>query len=138
MKIFFSVLSMFIAFNSFAYSEHPCRQVRCGSFAEVNLRDSDQLLEAGLFLMKHLRTQEAIECLNQAKLISPHYLDVRLALMNSFHDLGDKKSGLREASAFLRFGKVNEYYTETFSTYFHKLQRLKQQRTVPGYSYIDI
>jgi hypothetical protein len=131
-------LTLMLSLNAVAYSEHPCRRVSCGVGSEVNLRDADQLLTAGLFLMKHLRTEEAVECLNQAKLISPHYLDVRLALMNCFHDLGDKKSGLKEASAFLRFGKVNEYYSETFSIYFNKLHRLQSQRSVPGYRYIDL
>ena len=138
MKQLVLALSLLLSLNVLAYSEHPCRRHSCGTGSEVNLRDADQLLSAGLFLMKHLRTEEAIECLNQAKLISPHYLDVRLGLMNCFHDLGDKKSGLKEASAFLRFGKVNEYYTETFFVYFNKLQRLNTQRSVPGYRYIDI
>jgi tetratricopeptide (TPR) repeat protein len=137
MKKLVLALSLLLSLNVFAYSEHPCRR-HCGAGGEVNLRDADQLLSAGLFLMKHLRTEEAIECLNQAKLISPHYLDVRLALMNCFHDIGDKKSGLKEASAFLRFGEVNQYYKDTFSTYFNKLQRLKTQRSVHGYSFIDI
>lgn len=138
MKKLLLSLSLMLSFNVSAYSEHPCRRLSCGMASEVNLRDADQLLNAGLFLMKHLRTEEAIECLNQAKLISPHYLDVRLALMNCFHDIGDKKSGLKEASAFLRFGEVNQYYKDTFSTYFNKLQRLKTQRSVHGYSFIDI
>ncbi len=135
----FKFLVLFLltfSLQSLAYSSHPC--VPRHGQSEVDLKNPDQLLEAGLYLMRNLRTFEAIECLNTAKIISPKYLDVRLALMNSFHDLGDKNSGMLEAKAIGRFGQLNEYYYETYMTYLAKLNRLTSSRSYRGYTYLDI
>ena len=134
--LFIALVLSLISFNSFAYSAHPC--LCHGGGSQVNPNDPDQLLEVGTFLMKHLRPVEAVECLNRAKRISPHYLDVRLALMNSFHDIGDKISGMEEAEAFTEFGRVNEYYQETYETYLEKLNRLTTSRSVEGHTYIRV
>lgn len=70
------------------YEPYPCRTGNANT--SIDLFNSDDLFFAGRFLSRNERPKEAIECLNRAKTIAPAYIDVRLELMNAFHNLGDK------------------------------------------------
>jgi len=116
------------------YPERPCRMPQSNSV--IDLGNSDDLFFAGRALSRAGRLLDGIECLNRAKQIAPDYLDVRLELMNSFHDLGDRVSGMQEAYD-LSFFPLTPYYRQTFETYYRKLFRLGAGfRPIPGFCYL--
>lgn len=134
-RVMIAVIFFAYSFSALAMHHNPCVRPD-GSHADM--RDADQLLESGIFLTKHLYPYEAVVCLNEAKKLSPAYIDVRLALMNAFHDIGDKNSGMREARALARFPWMNDYYIQTYHTYLKKLNRLTTSVSHPGYTYIEV
>ena len=82
----------------------------------------------GRFLSRNGRPKEAVQCLNRAKTIAPAYIDVRLELMNAFHNLGDKTSGLKEANAL-----------NSIELNFAKLGRIMYSiKPIKGFEYLEV
>lgn len=118
------------------YEPFPCRTGNANT--SIDLFNSDDLFFAGRFLSRNSRPKEAIECLNRAKIIAPAYIDVRLELMNAFHNFGDKISGLKEAKSLLLL-ELNSEYMETYQIYLNKLNRMEMViKPIKGYEYLEM
>lgn len=135
-KIIFPLLFLIASSAYASYPSHPCKTRSTG--ASVDLYNSDDLYFAGRLLSRNGRAIEGIECLNRGKMIAPGYLDIRLELMNAFHTIGDKNSGLKEAEDLKRF-KLTPYYQETWDIYLGKLNRIRNSAaSIEGYEYIQV
>lgn len=140
MKNFFLGLVLLSSFTSLAqaqsYDPHPCRTGNANT--SIDLFNSDDLFFTGRFLSRNGRPKEAVQCLNRAKTIAPAYIDVRLELMNAFHNLGDKTSGMKEANALIRI-ELNREYQETYHIYYAKLKRITQSiKPIKGFEYLQV
>jgi tetratricopeptide (TPR) repeat protein len=140
MKHIFIGLVFLSSFSTLAqaqsYDPYPCRTGNANT--SIDLFNSDDLFFTGRFLSRNGRPKEAAQCLNRAKTIAPAYIDVRLELMNAFHNLGDKTSGMKEANA-LRSIELNFEYKETFHLYYAKLQRITQSiKPIEGFEYLEV
>jgi tetratricopeptide (TPR) repeat protein len=119
-----------------SYEPYPCRTGNANT--SIDLFNSDDLFFTGRFLSRNGKPIEAIQCLNRAKTIAPAYIDVRLELMNAFHNLGDKTSGLKEAKA-LNGTELTFDYQETYQIYYAKLQRITRSiNPMQGFEYLEI
>jgi tetratricopeptide (TPR) repeat protein len=119
-----------------SYDPYPCRTGNANT--SIDLFNSDDLFFTGRFLSRNGRPKEAAQCLNRAKTIAPAYIDVRLELMNAFHNLGDKTSGMKEANALKRI-ELNFEYQETYHIYYAKLQRITQSiKPIKGFEYLEV
>ena len=113
---------------------------------DFDMRNSDDLLFAGLDLIKSGQNLEGIECLNLGKTIAPSYLDIRLGLIDGFAQLNDRDSALREMRAFDIDESLEDfsddaqaYYRETYAAYVAKVNRITQPvQPNPRAKYIDV
>lgn len=119
-----------------SYDPYPCRTGNANT--SIDLFNSDDLFFTGRFLSRNGRSKEAVQCLNRAKTIAPAYIDVRLELMNAFHNMGDKTSGMKEANALTQI-ELNFEYIETYHIYYGKLQRITQSiKPTQGFEYLEV
>jgi hypothetical protein len=131
----FTLMTSLTAFAQ-SYEPYPCRTGNANT--SIDLFNSDDLFFSGRFLSRNGRAKEGIECLNRAKTIAPAYIDVRLELMNAFHNLGDKISGMKEANSLAEI-ELSYDYQETYDVYYRKLQRITRSiQPIKGYSYLEV
>lgn len=140
MKSFLLGLCLFSSLTTLAnaqsYEPYPCRTGNANT--SIDLFNSDDLFFAGRFLSRNGKPKEAVQCLNRAKTIAPAYIDVRLELMNAFHNLGDKTSGMKEAGALNRI-ELNFEYQETYQIYLAKLKRITHSiKPIKGFEYLEV